>query len=120
MKKHFQFVNENFVWEHAHGSATTILSSRIISSNTGSLFSWVDYVEIPLGSSIGLHQHSMDDEELYIVLEGRGIVTLGQGHYVEVLAGDVIRNPPGGEHGLRNTGAETMRLVVVDVRRGSA
>jgi len=29
--------------------------------------------------------------------------------------GDVIRNRPGGKHGLRNTGAEEIRLVVIQI-----
>ena len=34
---------------------------------------------------------------------------------VEVGPGDVIVNPPGGTHGLANTGVEPLRMVVLDV-----
>jgi mannose-6-phosphate isomerase-like protein (cupin superfamily) len=35
-----------------------------------------------------------------------------------VRPGDVIVNRPGGTHGLRNTGVDPLRLVVVDVAVG--
>jgi mannose-6-phosphate isomerase-like protein (cupin superfamily) len=34
---------------------------------------------------------------------------------VDVKPGDVIVNPPGGTHGLANTGSEPLRMVVLDV-----
>jgi len=39
-----------------------------------------------------------------------------QGETFAVRAGDLVRNPPGGEHGLENTGAAPLRLFVVELR----
>ena len=79
-------------------------------------WNFVDYAVLPPGASIGIHRHG-DDEELYLVLEGEGVMHLdGEDHPVK--AGSVILNRPGGTHGLRNPGPETLRLFVVEVRTG--
>jgi quercetin dioxygenase-like cupin family protein len=76
---------------------------------------FVDIVEIPPGSSIGIHRHG-DDEETYILLGGRGTMML-DGVEVPVTAGDVVVNRPFGEHGLRNDSADSIHLVVIETAR---
>lgn len=69
---------------------------------------------LPPGASIGVHQHE-DDEEYYYILSGTGIMTLdGVDHTVE--PGDLTAVFPGGSHGLRNTGAANLRVLVVSIR----
>lgn len=75
---------------------------------------FVDYVELPPGTSIGDHRHRDDEEEFYLVLSGSGILRLEEETSV-VKAGDLARNRPGGLHGLRNTGTEVLRLFVFQV-----
>jgi mannose-6-phosphate isomerase-like protein (cupin superfamily) len=74
---------------------------------------FVDYAVLEPGTSIGLHTHG-DDEEIYLVLEGRGTMQR-DGREFEVGPGSVIVNRPGGTHGLRNTAAEPLRLFVVEI-----
>ncbi|SDD32143.1 Cupin domain-containing protein [Paenibacillus sp. UNCCL117] len=70
------------------------------------------YTEIPPGASIGYHKHGQD-EEVYVILEGRGLMTVN-GETREVGAGDVILNKPGWSHGLENAFDETMRLLIYE------
>lgn len=75
---------------------------------------FVIYTELPPGTSIGYHKHG-NDEEVYILLEGRGTMTIdGEAH--EVSAGDVILNKPYGSHGLENTSDDILKLLVFEVR----
>lgn len=69
---------------------------------------------MPPGTSIGLHTHTRDNEEFYIVISGSGQMQL-EDELFEVSAGHVIVNQPGGTHALRNTGDTELRLVVIEI-----
>ncbi|WJH32392.1 cupin domain-containing protein [Paenibacillus sp. CC-CFT747] len=71
------------------------------------------YTVIPPGTSIGYHRHK-NDEEMYIILEGRGLMTM-DGETREVKAGDAVLNRPFGSHGLKNHTEEDLRLLVFEV-----
>ena len=73
-----------------------------------------DRIVIPPNSSIGYHRHA-NNEELYIILEGRGTMTINQEEIV-VKRGDVIKNPPFGEHGLVNDSDTDMHLLIMEMR----
>jgi mannose-6-phosphate isomerase-like protein (cupin superfamily) len=96
----------------AHGGLTDIAFSRFVSRETGSRFDHVDYVELPPGADIGFHRHLPGEEEIYIIMDGNGKMTL-EGNTFAVERGDVIVNPPGGAHALLNDSEGPMRLVVV-------
>ena len=75
---------------------------------------FVIYTELPPGTSIGYHTHG-NDEEVYVILEGRGTMTIdGKAH--EVCAGDVILNKPYGSHGLKNTSDDILKILVFEVQ----
>ena len=75
---------------------------------------FIDYAELPPGTSIGRHRHELDQEEFYLVLGGEGDMWR-DGETFRVRAGDLIRNRPGGTHGLANVGAEVIRLFVLQI-----
>jgi mannose-6-phosphate isomerase-like protein (cupin superfamily) len=75
---------------------------------------FIDLAELPPGTSIGTHTHRSSEEELYLVLEGSGHM-VRNGEAFDVAAGDLIRNPPGGTHSLRNTGAGPLRIFVFEL-----
>jgi mannose-6-phosphate isomerase-like protein (cupin superfamily) len=50
-------------------------------------------------------------EECYVILRGRGTMTLA-GEKVEVEAGTFIHLPPWCEHGIENTGDETLEILI--------
>lgn len=68
---------------------------------------------MPAGTSIGDHKHG-DDEELYIVLEGSGVM-LVDGEIKEVHAGDIIVNKPFGSHALNNNSNADLKILVMEV-----
>ena len=50
-------------------------------------------------------------EECYVILRGQGTMTLA-GNKVEVRAGTFIHLPPWCEHGIENTGDETLEILI--------
>lgn len=50
-------------------------------------------------------------EECYVILRGQGTMTLA-GEKVEVRAGTFIHLPPWCEHGIENTGDETLEILI--------
>ena len=97
----------------AHGGEGTIGFRRLVDDNGGGL-NFVDLAEVPPGASIGVHTHAGNQEEYYFVVDGTATMHL-DGQTVEVGTGDLVRNPPGGTHGLTNNGAEPVRLLVFEV-----
>ncbi len=103
----------------AHGGDGRIGFRRVLgqsardAQHTAGAWHFVDYAVLPPGASIGLHAHG-ENEELYLVLQGEGLMQLGD-RSVRVRAGHLIVNPPGGTHGLRNDGNVPLRLFVVEV-----
>jgi mannose-6-phosphate isomerase-like protein (cupin superfamily) len=56
------------------------------------------------------HTHFHEPEQIYYILEGRGIMSVdGEEHSVQ--AGDCIFFPPFAKHGLRNTGGTVLRYL---------
>jgi mannose-6-phosphate isomerase-like protein (cupin superfamily) len=99
----------------AHGGAGQILFNRVLEGERlQGQWNFVDYAVLPPGSSIGIHTHGKN-EELYLVLEGEGLMHR-DGREFRVGPGSVVLNRPGGTHGLRNDGENALRLFVVEVR----
>lgn len=78
-----------------------------------SSLSFVDYVEIPPGASIGLHTHG-ENEEVYFIVEGQGRMTTNEESY-EVKGGDLVINRRGWRHGLANNSGADLRVLVWEV-----
>lgn len=79
---------------------------------------FVHHMAIPPGGRhvAELHIHP-DAEELVVILRGQGTFILnGQPH--EVQAEDVIYIPPGADHELRNTGAEMLFCLFMNIPVG--
>ena len=66
---------------------------------------------LPPGASVAPHHHEVL-EEVYYVLEGAGVMTVGD-ETREVRAGDAVYIPKHHRHTLTNTGAEMMRILLV-------
>ena len=61
------------------------------------------------GSGIGYHEQTED--EIYYVLSGRGVMTL-DGKEVEVGPGTAVLTRTGSSHGIKQTGAEDLVLLI--------
>jgi quercetin dioxygenase-like cupin family protein len=73
-----------------------------------------DIWELPPGASEGNHTHAGDDalEEIYYVMQGQGQLRV-EGEDVPLAPGVAVLVPPGVDHGLYNTGADTLRLLIL-------
>ena len=111
--QHFTFAEAPFERVVAHQGDGQIASARVIADTAGGGAAWVDLVVVPPGCSIGEHSHG-DDEETYVIVDGSATMVV-DGSEIQVGPGDVIVNRAGGTHGLRNTGPNPLRLVVLDV-----
>lgn len=72
--------------------------------------SFVDYVEIPPGSSIGIHTHD-ENEEIYFIVEGSGTMHTN-GEDFAVSGGDLVLNRRGWTHGLMNDSQAPLKVLV--------
>ena len=78
-----------------------------ISAETGSPNTLV-YLEVDPGKRIAPHTHTAD--EVFVVLEGSGIVTAGEERW-QAEAGAIAVAPAFVSHSWENTGSETLKLV---------
>ncbi|MER6328602.1 cupin domain-containing protein [Streptomyces sp. NPDC001034] len=96
-----------------HGGTGTIRAHRAyLAAGARAPIAFIDLVVLPPGTSIGTHRHA-DDEETYVILSGRGRMTL-DGEEFTVRAGDVVPNRPYGEHGLANDADDDLHLLVFE------
>lgn len=114
MRRHFDFGSLKFDEVTAHGGSHPIQFSRVVTADAGRGYNFLDMSILPPKGEIGIHTHGLDNEELYIIISGRGLMHLDSDEF-EVEAGHVIVNRPGGTHGLRNIGDTDLRLVVIEV-----
>ncbi|MGN7046339.1 cupin domain-containing protein, partial [Neisseria sp. P0001.S010] len=66
----------------------------------------------PPGASIGQHKHT-GNEDVYIIVSGKGLFTDSEGKQTEVGAGDITITRPGQSHALKNIGKKP--LVFLDL-----
>jgi uncharacterized cupin superfamily protein len=83
---------------------------------TSAGFKFIHDNVLPPGAGVGPHEHS-GDEELYIFLEGHGIMTVN-GIPTGVEAGDICITRNGNSHSLLNTGEADIRFLVVGTNIG--
>ena len=103
----------------AHGGTGRIGFARLAGAGDLSApCNFIDLAELPAGTSIGRHRHGDDEEELYLVLDGRGVM-FRDGAEFPVGPGDLVRNRPGGTHGLHNPGPDPLRIFVIELAVGA-
>lgn len=92
----------------AHGSEIRPLIDRTTSGVTQCSLA---EEMLPVGCEVIPHHHR-EIEEIYYVVSGSGLMTVGDDTR-EVSAGDAVYVPRGCRHTLRNTGSETIKLILV-------
>jgi mannose-6-phosphate isomerase-like protein (cupin superfamily) len=66
---------------------------------------------LPPGCAVTPHHHQAI-EEIYYIVEGRGLMTVGD-EQTEVSAGDAVYIPLNQRHTLENSGTEPLKLLLV-------
>jgi mannose-6-phosphate isomerase-like protein (cupin superfamily) len=98
---------------HSSGPESVLFAEAFTGEDFKGKWGFVEYVTVPPKSAIPVHKHE-EDEELYFIFEGSGLMTIdGQGY--EVGAGDLAICCLGSSHGLRNTSQQAIKLIVVGV-----
>lgn len=64
---------------------------------------------VPAGGKTLLHKHHLT-EEIYHIIEGSGIMTLGSEEF-EVKKGDTVCISPGTSHRIQNTGCTLLKIL---------
>jgi mannose-6-phosphate isomerase-like protein (cupin superfamily) len=77
---------------------------------------YISFTSIPPGSSIGIHDHKNECEEVYTILEGSGLFTLNASQR-RVNKGDVILSKPGCSHGLENDTSKPLEVFIFWVKK---
>lgn len=104
------FTTPRRIGPSSHGGDGSIENARIFDKEILVSNMFVVAIDVlPPGTSIAVHDHPAE-EEIYFILEGRGIVT-ESGEEREVGPGDMVLTQPGGSHGLRNHTREPLRMI---------
>jgi quercetin dioxygenase-like cupin family protein len=69
------------------------------------------------GAAIGYHLQKED--EVYYILSGEGVMQMN-GREFPVIPGDAILTRPGSSHGLKQTGKDDLKLIIVYEKRTAA
>lgn len=100
----------------AHDGDGDIFFHRIADqSQLAGACNFIDFAQVPPGRSIGRHRHAIEEEEYYLILGGEGEMWK-DGESFLVRRGDLVRNRPGGAHGLRNVGTDVLSVFVFELR----
>ena len=99
-----------------HGGAGALHVHRAFERGSGEVVDFIDLVRLPPGSSIGRHRHGQNQEH-YLILGGAGAMWF-EDEWRAVQRGDLLINPPGGAHELRNPGPEALELLVFQCSDG--
>ncbi len=78
--------------------------------------SYICHTVLPPGTSIGYHSHSIEREEVYVILKGAGCFTL-DGCESAVRKGDVLITGLNQSHGLENNSDEDLGLFIFWVKK---
>ena len=113
-RRHYRFVDQIFEKKIAHEGKAPILTRRVLKQSDKTFCNFLDLTIVPPGADIGIHAHAKDNEEMYIVISGKGEM-ITDGERFEVGPGDVVLNKPGATHGLWNTGEAEIKLIVLEV-----
>ena len=82
-----------------HDGAGTLMCRSMLEGFSSNAFLLLHADDMPAGVSIGLHEHT-DNEEIYYLISGRGLLTFDGNEY-EMESGDASLCPVGHAHAFR-------------------
>lgn len=94
------------------GSGDVVLDYAFHGSDITSKVSACCTVTLQPGASVGLHEHTKDDE-IYYFISGSGTAFEEDGTPVQITAGDAMLTGNGGAHSVVNTGTEPLVFLAV-------
>jgi mannose-6-phosphate isomerase-like protein (cupin superfamily) len=103
---HTQHISESPANRRGNGQVSYLL---LAPGQFGSRHLSVTYVECAPGSRQPLHEHP-DSEQVYVIVAGRGRMTVGEEEQ-DVAAGTMVLVPPGAAHAIVNPGPEALVYV---------
>ena len=96
-----------------HGSGSILFTRPFDETDFETDASFIDFVEIPPGASIGVHTHG-ENEEIYFIIEGSGSMRTNA-EVQRVGRGDLVLNRRGWSHGLSNDSDAPLLVLVMEV-----
>ena len=103
---------EKITDKNSHGGHGTIEIQKVFPREyLKGAWDFILRVTMSPNSSMGLHKHE-EDEEMYVILSGKGLMTI-EGEQKRVGTGDMILNKPYGTHGLLNDSEEELILLIM-------
>ena len=96
---------------NSHGGEGEYFVRTLLEGITESMIEYVRDLTLSPGASIGVHLHE-SDEELYFIISGTGMMAV-DGEERQVSPGSAVLTQAGSRHGLKNTGDDELRIVVV-------
>ena len=114
---------ENFPVEDIHGGTGTCYVRQLLGyepklpvpghpEDFETLINFIHETTLPVGSTIGRHPHE-GNEEVYIVTEGKGEMTV-DGESVVMEPGDACLTKDGSYHSFKNIGDKNLRIIVIE------
>lgn len=112
-KSVYNFKKQSLQSEVVHGGQGQIAWARIIEFNEKSSINFIDRAVVPPGSSIGKHFHQ-DSEEMYFILSGTGLMSLGENTF-SIHPFDIVIVSQD-SHALINNSDDDIELFVIEVK----
>ncbi|MGM0507682.1 MAG: cupin domain-containing protein [Fusobacteriota bacterium] len=108
-------VNSNAVSKPRDGKGFVDAFAYLKSEDLSNGLQGFNVMELRPNSEIGYHQH-VDDEEIYFILSGSGIVN-DNGESKNVTSGDLIYTAQGEFHGLKNKSNEVLKFIAFIINK---
>lgn len=100
---------------NCHEGAGSVFALEKIFNKQSTGFRFFHETTIPPGSTIGIHGHETNREELFIIQEGKGIYS-EDGHEYQVGPGDIcFFSKETDSHGIRPAGNQPLVMLVIGV-----
>lgn len=101
---------EAWVIPNCHNGEGKLICRSLLDGFESEGFRSMHLDELPAGVSIGLHEHSDNDEEIYFLYSGKAILTY-DGEELEMTSGDISLCKRGHSHSIK--AIEDCILIVV-------
>jgi mannose-6-phosphate isomerase-like protein (cupin superfamily) len=100
--------------EGYHGGSGVFTRRTLFQNIEGSEIKYVRDIKIPVGTVIGMHKHT-GDEEVFYIISGNGKITV-DGETRPLCPGSVVLTLPGSSHEIENNGETELRFFAACVK----